>query len=78
MLEQIDIVFTGATACFLSQDSNAARRRFACLFGLAGQPFWFYTAYTAGQWGVFAVCFIYAYSWARGFYNFWVLPWRRR
>lgn len=74
MIEQIGIAICGLTAVFLSQDARESRRRWACIFGLIGQPFWFYATWKAGQWGIFALSFLYAYSWARGFYNFWWVP----
>jgi hypothetical protein len=74
-MEQIGIMLTGVTAVFLSQSKSERLRKFACLFGLIGQPFWFYATYTAEQWGIFAVCFLYTFSWARGFWNYWLLPW---
>lgn len=63
---------TGATAVWLSQDPRDEWRKFASIFGLIGQPFWFYSAYSAGQWGIFALCFLYTFSWARGFRNNWM------
>lgn len=33
---------------------------------LWSQPFWFYATWKAEQWGIFALCFFYTYSWARG------------
>lgn len=73
MIEQIGIAVFGLVAVFLSQDSRESWRRFACIFGLAGQPFWFYATYQAEQWGIFALCFFYAYSWARGIRTYWIL-----
>lgn len=72
MIEQIAIVITGISAVWFSQDQRSHIRKYACLFGLAGQPFWFYTAYQAGQWGVFALSFFYTFAWAKGFYLFWI------
>jgi len=37
--------------------------------GLASQPLWFYTAYTHGQWGVFAMAIVYSAAYARGIWN---------
>lgn len=74
MIEQIGIAMTGAVAIFLSQDRRASVRRYACIFGLLGQPFWFYSTWQAEQWGTFALCFLYGLSWARGFWNNWVRP----
>lgn len=71
-MEQIGIAICGVTAVFLSQDSRADWRKWACVFGLIGQPFWFYTAYIHAQWGILALSFLYAFSWARGFKNNWL------
>jgi len=72
MIEQIAIVITGISAVWFSQDQRPLVRRYACLFGLAGQPFWFYTSYQAGQWGIFTLSFFYTFAWAKGFYLFWI------
>ena len=72
MIDQIGIAFTGATAVWLSQDHRQEYRKWACIFGLLGQPFWFYSAFVAEQWGIFALCFLYALSWAKGFKNNWM------
>jgi hypothetical protein len=71
-MEQIAIALLGTTAVWLSQDHREERRRWACIFGLFGQPFWFYSAWQAQQWGIFALCFLYTLSWARGFRNGWL------
>lgn len=73
-MEQIGIAICGVTAVFLSQDSRATWRKWSCIFGLIGQPFWFYTAYTHEQWGIFALSFLYTFSWARGFKTNWIKP----
>lgn len=73
-MEQLAIALTGVTAIFLSQSKSEHLRKWACWFGLVGQPFWFYAAYTAEQWGIFALCFLYTFSWARGVWNFWIKP----
>ena len=73
MIEQLLIAITGVTAIWLTQQSNEAWKKYACLFGLAGQPFWFYSAYVAEQWGIFALCFFYTYSWALGIKNNWIV-----
>lgn len=70
-IDQAAIALTGVVAVFLSQDGRASWRRSACVFGLAGQPFWFYATWTAEQWGIFALSFLYAASWARGFWTNW-------
>lgn len=72
MIEQIMLGVLGVTAVFLSQDVNMNRRRYACLFGLAAQPFWFYATWKAHQWGIFALSFVYALCWIKGFANHWL------
>lgn len=72
MLAQLAIGLFGVTAVFLSQDPRISRRCYACLFGLAAQPFWFYTTWQAHQWGIFALSFFYTFSWARGFVAHWI------
>ncbi len=74
MLDQIGIALTGCIAIWLSQDARASHRRWACIFGLIGQPFWFYAAWQAGQWGIFALSFIYTASWLKGLWNNWLVP----
>ncbi|MDO8345854.1 MAG: hypothetical protein Q7T48_21830 [Cellvibrio sp.] len=72
MFEQLAIAFTGILAVWLTQDQRPSKRKYACLFGLAGQPFWFYTTYQAEQWGIFMLSFFYTVAWAKGFYLFWI------
>lgn len=74
MIEQFGIALFGVTAIFLSQAKSAEQRKYACLFGLAGQPFWFWTAIKADQWGVLLLCCFYTVAWARGVKNNWVAP----
>lgn len=71
-MDQLLIAVTGAVAIYLTQQKNEKLKRYACLFGIAGQPFWFYSAYTAEQWGIFVLCIFYLYAWLLGFYNNWI------
>lgn len=71
LIAQVVIATFGVAAVWLSQDVNEARRKFACLFGLAGQPAWFYAAYSTQQWGVFLLCFLYSFCWLRGLQQHW-------
>ena len=72
MTAQIGIALFGVAAIWLSQASSAEQRRYACLFGLAGQPFWFWSAYSAQQWGIFLLCVLYTLSWIRGVRTHWL------
>ena len=74
MIDQIGIALTGVTAIFLTQSKRESRRRDACLFGLAGQPFWFWAAISAEQWGITALCVLYASAWAKGVWVHWLQP----
>jgi hypothetical protein len=49
----------------------ARKSKWAFVFGLAGQPFWFTMAISHHLWGLLALNFGYAGSWAYGFYNWW-------
>lgn len=69
---QLGIVIFGMSAVFLVNDDREAVRRWGPVMGLMAQPFWFYEAFTHAQWGIFACSFVYAASWARGFYNSWL------
>jgi len=75
---QILIVITGALAIWLAQDQYERRRRWASVFGLAGQPLWIYTTIDSGQWGMALLSVIYTLAWMRGCYEFWLRPWWRR
>lgn len=75
---QVGIALCGVTAIFLSQDVRAERRRWSSVFGLSGQPFWFIETYNHQQWIVLGLCTLYTWSWARGFWNYWVVPFMRR
>ncbi len=72
MLEQAILGILGVTAIFLSQDKREKRRALAPIFGLAAQPFWFYTMYMAEQWAVFVLSFFYTYAWWLGFKLHWL------
>lgn len=72
MIDQIVIGTCGLASVWLSQDKKENRRRYACFFGLTAQPFWFYSAYIAEQWGILFLCIPYTLGWVRGFYNHWV------
>lgn len=75
MLSQIAIAIFGLTAVWLSQCTSPVLQRWACIFGLIGQPFWFYATYSADQGGMFLLCFAYSAAWLRGFYNHWLKRW---
>lgn len=71
MIDQIGIALTGVTAIALSQ-SAPKLQRYACLFGLIGQPFWIYSALHAGQWGILCLTALYTAAWAKGLWQHWI------
>jgi hypothetical protein len=67
-IAQLGIVFFGLAAVTLSQSPSARLNRFACIFGLLGQPFWIWAIATAEpmQWGMLILSLCYSIAWARG------------
>lgn len=72
MIEQIMIAFTGVPAIWLTQQKREDWKKYACLFGMAGQPFWIYSTFTSEQWGIFILTGFYTYSWWIGVYKHWI------
>jgi len=72
MIEQGVIAFTGTVSIFLTQSKTQEKRKYACLVGLAGQPFWMYATYSTAQWGMFALTILYTLAWTQGIYNNWI------
>ncbi|QIL83897.1 hypothetical protein G7047_14350 [Diaphorobacter sp. HDW4A] len=68
----------GDVYLWLSQARAESARRWACVFGMLGQPFWFYAAWQADQWGIFVVCVLYALAWMKGLWVYWIKPRRSR
>ena len=77
-MDQILIAITGVIAIWLTQQGNDNIKKYACLFGITGQPFWFYSAYTNEQWGIFILCIFYTYSWLLGINNHWIKPYKEK
>ena len=71
-MDQIGIALTGCVAIWLTQQGNDNWKKYACLFGLAGQPFWIYSSYNAEQYGILAMTILYSYSWLVGVKNNWL------
>lgn len=65
-MDQLMIALTGVVAAWVNQDPRGHVRRWACIVGLIGQPFWFYSTIVAGQWGTFAVTVGYTAAYVRG------------
>ncbi len=74
MISQLALGILGVIAVLLSQDRRPSVQRYACFFGLAAQPFWFYATYVAEQWGIFSLCVLYTLCWLKGVYTHWIKP----
>ena len=70
--EQYAILVFGPLAAWLTQDPRSSWRRWACVFGLASQPFWFYACWKSGQMGGFVMSIIYTLAWMRGIFTHWL------
>lgn len=69
---QVWIALTGLTAVWLTQQTwRPEWARYACFFGLAGQPAWFIATYTAQQWGILTLAIFYTYAWYLGLKRHW-------
>jgi len=62
---QIAIGCCGLASVYLSQSSTDRLRRWACIFGIAAQPAWLWETWHAGQFGIFALSFVYLANWLR-------------
>ncbi len=58
-IAQIAIAITGILASILI----AYKIKWGPLIAFLGQPFWFYSAYTSKQWGIFIVTILYTFTW---------------
>ncbi len=72
IIPQLGITFTSATAVLLTQSTMPKRRKIACLFGLAGEPFWVWSTVEAHQWGILALVALYTFLWGKGFYQYYI------
>ena len=71
-LSQFVIFVFGVSAIFISQSSDKSLVKWSCIAGLIAQPFWFYSSYISGQWGIFSMSFFYTFAWAKGIKTYWL------
>jgi len=70
-ISQAMIFLFGASAVwFVGRKEEWRKWGYVC--GLLSQPFWFFITIVKGEWFLFSLCLIYAYSWGQGFYNYWI------
>lgn len=64
-LSQFLIALLGFTAISFATSKNDKLRRQACLYGLAGQPFWIYSTLHTQSIGMFLITLGYTVVWGR-------------
>jgi hypothetical protein len=74
---QIGIATFGPLAIILLSCRGPHIRRWGYIAGILSQPFWFWTAWVNGQWGIFILSIFYAAAWINGINNFWLRPWMK-
>lgn len=72
MIQILIILLSGSAIWLVGRKESW--RRWGYIAGLAGQPFWFLTAYKNLQYGIILLCFWYTYCWCQGVWNFWIKP----
>ena len=74
LITQTAIALLGPAAIWLSQSRSVRYQRWACIVGLASQPFWFWAVWDSGQWGVAVVAVVCALAWLKGLRVHWIAP----
>lgn len=72
--DQVALAILSVIAVALTQGPDRYHR-WAPLFGLASQPFWLYSTYTSGLFGIFCLSVLYTLIWMYGAWTNWVAPW---
>lgn len=72
-MNQIFIFIFGISSIFLIGRVESWRK-WGYLFGLLGQPFWYYESISNEQWGIMILSFFYTFSWSQGIYNYIIKP----
>lgn len=71
---QAAIAVMAPAAIWLSQSRSQRFQRWACIVGLVSQPFWFWSVWRSGQWGVGVVAVVCALAWLKGLWVHWLAP----
>jgi hypothetical protein len=74
VISQAFLLAFSLTGVYFSASKHHRDLRWASVFGLLAQPFWFYQTYTHGQWGIFALSFAFTALYLKGFYIYWLKP----
>lgn len=76
LLCQIAIVVFGLPAIWLANRMESWKK-WGCIVGMLGQPFWIYTTIVNKQYGMLFLTFCYVYAWGQGIYYYWIVPARK-
>ncbi|EKD40816.1 MAG: hypothetical protein ACD_74C00157G0001 [uncultured bacterium] len=63
---QFLITISSCVAITLLTGESEKSKRVGCLVGLVGQPFWLWSTFEAGQWGMFLVSAWFTYRYIVG------------
>jgi hypothetical protein len=67
-ISQVFIFILGASSIYLV-GRNDKISKYGFIIGLMSQPFWLYSTSMDKNWGMFALCLVYTFSWINGIYN---------
>ena len=70
MKDVVQLLIFGFSAVSIWCFAGVKYKRLGFIIGLCGQPFWFFTSFQAGQWGVFLLSIWFTINHIRGLYNY--------
>lgn len=73
-IDQLAIMLTGVISAWALNSPSIRARRWGCIIGLLGQPFWLWSTVTNGQWGMACVTVGYTAAFLRGIWLLWIRP----
>lgn len=74
-IDQLAIALLSPLAIgLIRQPGNGRRQRWGCVVGLVSQPFWFYSVWHSGDWGIGVGCALYTAIWVQGTWRCWIAP----
>lgn len=74
VVSQLWVTIFGVTALWMAQSRQERWRAAAVLFGLLGQPGWYFQLVIHGQWFMLPAFVAYTACWVRGFWIHWMAP----
>ena len=68
-VSQAIITCTGFLSLYLMASQDPRTRFYAGCVGMFREPFWFFTAWVNGQYGIMLLVFVYGVNWGRLMYS---------